>query len=67
MGRQRFFVTAPPVPGSGRRGAAPLPCPARGLGGDRRIEYSGEPQGLLVCKILFTLLFHNSPPICRPG
>src|SRR5699024_3748116 len=41
--------------------------PFRGLGGDRRIEYPGEPQGLLVGKILFTLLFHNSPPICRPG
>src|SRR5699024_11469384 len=41
--------------------------PFQWLGGDRRIVYPGEPQGLLVGKILFTLLFHNSPPICRPG
>ena len=41
--------------------------PFPGLGGDRRIEYPGEPQGLLVGKILFSLLFHNGLSICRPG
>src|SRR5699024_9539717 len=40
--------------------------PFRGLGGDRRIEYPGEPQGLLVGKILFTLLFHNQSSYLSP-
>ena len=70
-GAAAFLVTAPPVPGSGRRGGGSFTLssafsPFRGLGGDRRIEYPGELQGLLVGKILFTLLFHKQSSYLSP-